>query len=204
MQIFITGTDTDVGKTLISSWLCLHTGYAYFKPIQSGSIEGRDSDIVHQLTGTQIYQETFLYQAPLSPHISAKLEGKHVDISRITLPPSANLIIEGAGGVLVPLHENIFMIDLIKRLSIPTLIVARSALGTINHTLLTLESLRVRQIPVLGVIMNGSGHQESAEAISRYGATPILATFPLLKEVTSSALQGILLTPVLHQLLKGA
>jgi dethiobiotin synthetase len=203
MHIFITGTDTNVGKTLVSSWLCLHTGYAYFKPIQSGSIEGCDSNTVHQLSGAPVYQETFSYQAPLSPHISAQLEGKEIDISRIKIPSFPNLLIEGAGGVLVPLHEEIFMIDLIKQLAIPVIIVARSALGTINHTLLTLESLRARQIPILGVIMNGISHPESADAISHYGNTPILATLPFLKKVTSEALQAIPLTPLLQQLCKG-
>jgi dethiobiotin synthetase len=202
MHIFITGTDTNVGKTLVSSWLCLHTAYRYFKPIQSGSIEGYDSHTVHQLSGAFIYPEKFAYSAPLSPHLSAQREGKAIDITQISLPTCPDLFIEGAGGVLVPLHEETLVIDLIKQLAIPVIVVARSALGTINHTLLTLESLRTRHIPILGVIINGKSQPDSAQAISHYGNIPILATLPFFTHLTLEALQAIPLPPALQQLCK--
>ncbi|GFQ99996.1 ATP-dependent dethiobiotin synthetase BioD [Trichonephila clavata] len=141
MQIFVTGTDTDVGKTTISSWLCLHTGYSYFKPIQTGSTLGTDSHQMSNLTNANVYKENFVYKRPLSPHLAASLENDSINIDRINLPKTHNLIIEGAGGVLVPINKTTLMVDLIKKLAISTILVARSTLGTINHTLLSLEAL---------------------------------------------------------------
>lgn len=191
MQLFITGTDTNVGKTIVCSWLCLHSAYDYFKPIQSGTIEGKDREIISALTSAKIHKETYTYQAPLSPHVGAELEGDPIDVDRIHLPNTPNLIIEGAGGVLVPLNSDYLLIDLIQKLQVPTVVVSRSTLGTINHTLLTLEALRRRDIPVLGVIMNGLNHPESAQAIAEYGKVSILATLPFLSEVTTNALEEI-------------
>lgn len=203
MHIFVTGTDTNVGKTLVCSWLCLHTGYHYFKPIQSGSVEGTDSKTVSALSTTRIYLETYKHQAPLSPHIAAKLEGEEIDLNEIKFPETPNLIIEGAGGVLVPLNSDQLMIDLIQTLQVPTIIVSRSTLGTINHTLLTLAALRERHIPVLGIIMNGEHHPESAQAIADYGKTSILATLPFLPEINKATLKSIVLPSSLKQLLIG-
>ena len=99
MKIFITGTDTNVGKTLISSWIALHTGFSYFKPIQTGTRDGSDSLEVQKLSDTKIYPESYAYKEPLSPHLAANLENDMIDIEKIVLPPSRNLIIEVAGGV---------------------------------------------------------------------------------------------------------
>ena len=201
MQLFITGTDTNVGKTIVCSWLCLHSAYDYLKPIQSGSIEGKDSEIISALTSAKIHKEIYSYQAPLSPHVGTELEGETIDIDRIHLPDAPNLIIEGAGGVLVPLNSKYLLIDLIQKLQVPTLVVSRSTLGTINHTLLTLEALRQRDIPILGVIMNGLNHPESAQAIVEYGNVSILATLPFLSEVTIEALKEIELPTQLKAIL---
>ncbi|MDX5462589.1 MAG: dethiobiotin synthase [Wolbachia endosymbiont of Tetragnatha montana] len=183
MQIFVTGTDTDVGKTIISSWLCLHTGYSYFKPIQTGSILGTDSHQVSNLTNANVYKESFVYKEPLSPHLVSSLKNESIDINEINLPKAHNLIIEGAGGVLVPINKTMLMVNLIKKLAIPTILVARSTLGTINHTLLSLEALRARNIPILGVILNGLPSQDNLEAIEFYGRVQVLASVPKLQQV---------------------
>lgn len=201
MQIFITGTDTDVGKTTISSWLCLHTGYSYFKPIQTGSILGTDSHQISNLTNANVYKENFVYKRPLSPHLAASLENDSINIDRISLPKTHNLIIEGAGGVLVPINKTILMVDLIKKLATPTILVARSTLGTINHTLLSLEALRARNIPILGVILNGPHNQDNLEAIEFYGRVQVLASVPKLQQVDREHLTQIPLSNRLKTIL---
>lgn len=197
MQIFVTGTDTDVGKTTISSWLCLHTGYSYFKPIQTGSILGTDSHQISNLTNASVYKENFAYKRPLSPHLAASLENDSINIDRISLPKTHNLIIEGAGGVLVPINQTTLMVDLIKKLAIPTILVARSTLGTINHTLLSLEALRARNIPILGVILNGLLSQDNLEAIEFYGRVQVLASVPKLQQVDR---EHLMQTPLSNRL----
>ena len=200
MRIFITGTDTNIGKTIISSWLCLHTGYGYFKPIQTGASEGTDSQIVAGLSDTQIYQESYLYKDLSSPHLAASLENQEIDIAKINFPKVRDLIIEGAGGLLVPINKDYLMIDLIKDFSTPVIIIARSGLGTINHTLLSLEALKIRNITTLGVIMNGEINQSNADAIEFYGKTKILAKFPFMDHINKNNLKKIPLSQNLQKI----
>jgi len=200
MRIFITGTDTNIGKTIISSWLCLHTGYGYFKPIQTGASEGTDSQIVAGLSDTQIYQESYLYKDLSSPHLAASLENQEIDIAKINIPKVRNLIIEGAGGLLVPINKDYLMIDLIKDFSTPVIIIARSGLGTINHTLLSLEALKTRNITTLGVIMNGEISQSNADAIEFYGKTKILAYFTFMDHINKNNLKKIPLSQNLQKI----
>ncbi|MGL9732873.1 MAG: dethiobiotin synthase [Wolbachia sp.] len=202
MQIFVTGTDTDVGKTTISSWICLHTGYLYFKPIQTGSILGTDSHQISSLTNVNVYKENFVYKRLLSPHLAASLENDSINIDRIILPKTYNLIIEGAGGVLVPINKTTLMVDLIKKLAIPIILVAKSTLGTINHTLLSLEALRARNIPILGVILNGLLNQDNLEAIEFYGRIQVLASVPKLQQVDKEHLMQIPLSDLLKAVLE--
>lgn len=202
MKIFITGTDTNVGKTLISSWIALHTGFPYFKPIQTGTRDGSDSFEVQKLSDTKIYPESYAYKEPLSPHLAAKLENDMIDIEKIVLPPSRNLIVEGAGGALVPINDTYLMIDLIKKLDVQVIVVARTTLGTINHTLLSLEALRSRNIPVLGVIMNGEKNLQNSKAIEFYGRTSVLAEFPKLGSVDTNTLKSLALPQKLKQILE--
>jgi dethiobiotin synthetase len=202
MQVFISGTDTNVGKTLISSWIALHTGFSYFKPIQTGVIEGTDTEVVQGLSLVTTYPETYRYQAPLSPHLAAARENELIQIDKIQLPQKESLIVEGAGGLLVPINDRYLMIDLIKRLNIPVILVARTSLGTINHTLLSLEILRSRQIPILGVIMNGEQNSENSAAISAYGDTCILAEFPRLAQVNQDSLRTINFPDCLRKILQ--
>lgn len=200
-MIFISGTDTNVGKTLVSSWLCLHLGYAYFKPIQTGLIEGRDSDVVQALSAATIYPEAYCYQAPVSPHLAAELEARPIDMTSIKLPANSRLIVEGAGGVLVPLCQNRLMVDLMKHLHLPVILVASTRVGTINHTLLSLEALRARKVQVLGVVMTGDESRANQAAIERYGDVPVLAVLPWLSTVNQSTLWDIPLTQSLSDIL---
>lgn len=204
MRIFVTGTDTNVGKTVISSWLCLHTGYAYFKPIQTGSITGIDSNIIKNLTiNNIIYKENFIYKTPVSPHLAAILERKNININKINFIKYNNVVIEGAGGVLVPINKNFFMVDLIKRSKANVILVAKSVLGSINHTLLTLEALRARNISILGVIVNlASDHsyKDYIKTIEFYGGVKILACIPKLKHISKNNLLKIEFTKQLQQI----
>lgn len=180
-RIFVTGTDTNVGKTFVSAVLLKLTGGSYWKPIQSGSIEGTDREFVQRVTvmsDEHFEKEVYCLREPLSPHAAAALENVTINLESIKIPQStkqAPLIIEGAGGVLVPINDTALMIDLMAQFNAPTIVVARSTLGTINHTLLTLQALHSRQIPVLGVVMNGPPNDGNRKAIEHYGQVPVLA-----------------------------
>ena len=197
MQIFVTGTDTNVGKTVVCSWLCLQAGYDYFKPIQSGASEGRDSVLVSEYADAYVYPEAYCYQAAVSPHLAAAAEHEIIDCRSIQLPASNRLIIEGAGGVFVPINNNTLMVDLIKQFDVPVLLVAASRLGMINHTLLSLEALRTRDINVLGVIVSGDVNHASNHAIETYGNVRVLAQLPHLPALNKHALSQVPLGPSL-------
>jgi dethiobiotin synthetase len=157
---------------------------------------------VQKLSHTKIYTESYAYKEPLSPHLAAQLEKDRIDIEKIVLPEVRHLIIEGAGGVLVPINDKYLMVDLIKKLGTPVILVARTALGTINHTLLSLEALRSRNISVLGVIMNGEKNLLNSEAIAVNGCIPVLAEFPKLETVNANTLKSIVLPQKLKKILK--
>ncbi|AHX11529.1 dethiobiotin synthase [Neorickettsia helminthoeca str. Oregon] len=204
MSVFITGTDTNIGKTIISAWICTHLRYAYFKPIQTGT--DTDSDFISKVTSVPIYESTFYFPEPIAPHIAAKNTNKVIDISKISMPDNKKVLVEGAGGVLVPLHgSGIKIIDLIQSLELPAIVVASDTLGTINHTLLTLEALRARKIKVLGVIMNSTSKNKglgyNAGAINHYGSVEILMNFPYLESITEESLSKIPVTKSLEQVL---
>ncbi|MDF3047461.1 MAG: bioD [Candidatus Midichloriaceae bacterium] len=204
MKIFIAGTDTDIGKTLVSSWLCIHTGYDYFKPIQTGSRYGTDSQTILELTNSKVHKESYLYKEPLSPHLAAKLEDLEIDLNTIKLPETENLIVEGAGGLLVPINKQSLMIDLIQKLSIPIILVASSRLGTINHTLLSLEAIRNRGLATLGVIVSGEKNQDNCDAIEFYGKVPVLAQLPFMSKISKEVLQEVPMSNNLRELYEHA
>ncbi|MBY0429867.1 MAG: dethiobiotin synthase, partial [Rhodospirillales bacterium] len=159
--VFVTGTDTGIGKTLVSAWLVRHWRADYWKPVQTGTVEGRDLDVIRRqgVPGDgrrpTLFPSAYEFSAPLSPHAAAALEGAEIVLDRLTAPASELLVVEGAGGALVPLNGQFLMVDLMVRLGLPVLVVARSGLGTINHTLLTLEALRARHLRIAGVVMSG-------------------------------------------------
>ena len=200
MQVFITGTDTEVGKTLVSSWICLHANYDYFKPIQTGSAGIIDSSIVKSLSNCKIYPESYVYKFPASPHIASALENDVIDINMINLPKSDNLIVEGVGGLMVPINKELLMIDLIKILKLPVILVINPKLGAINHSLLGLEALKIRNINMLGVIFSGKVYDGSYD-IAAFGNTKILAELPHLNQVTKQSLAEIPLSKDLEYIL---
>ncbi|GAU08995.1 dethiobiotin synthase [Desulfoplanes formicivorans] len=194
----ITGTDTDIGKTVVAALLTKGLGASYFKPIQSGTDQGSDTDTVRHLTGLpqdHFIPPVYTFKAPLSPHLAAEQEQVHIDLSRITLPSQAgppasrsHLVVEGAGGLMVPLNDRELMIDLIGQLALPVILVAANRLGTINQTLLSLQALALRSIPVIGVILNLGRDDNNARAIAHFGKVPILAQIPRLDPLSPSAL----------------
>ena len=175
-RLFVTGTDTGVGKSYVAALLAVGLEAAYWKPVQSGA--DADADWVRGVTGLpaeRILPETYRLRAPLSPHEAARREGVQIEMSRFALPVQKRLIVEGAGGVMVPLDDRHLMVDLMVDLGLPVLVVARSELGTINHTLLTLDQLRRRGCPLLGVVVNGPPNPANCQAIAHYGEVPVLA-----------------------------
>ncbi|WP_135078218.1 dethiobiotin synthase [Terasakiella sp. SH-1] len=189
---FVTGTDTDVGKTVISALLTQQLGAFYWKPVQSGTIEAEDRKTVQRLADIpdeKILPCAYELREPLSPHEAARLDNVEIDIERIIKPKvTGHLVIEGAGGVFVPLNNNYMMIDLIKRMECEAIVVARSGLGTINHTLLTLNALRSNDIPVKGVILNGALNQRNKIAIEQFGNVDILGEIPYVENMDFSTM----------------
>lgn len=178
---FVTGTDTDVGKTMTCAVLMAGLDAAYWKPIQTGLAGGTDTGWIQMVTGLpgeRFFPEKWRLNPPLSPHAAAENERERIDLSDFQLPftgETTHLIVEGAGGVMVPLNERHFMIDLIRHLDLPVILVARSTLGTINHTLLSLCQLRQQDLEVLGVIMNGPKNVSNRQAIEHFGNVRVLA-----------------------------
>lgn len=187
MNYFVTAIGTDSGKTLISAILCEALNADYWKPIQAGL--PRDADTVKSLITTQelkIHNEAYLLKTPASPHASAAIDGVTINLKNIQVPhTNRDLIIEGAGGCLVPLNDKEFVVDLITHLNIPVILVANLYLGSINHTLLTIEALRNRNISIKGIIFNGESNTESERIILLHSKLKCLANVkkePLLNE----------------------
>ena len=190
--VFVTGTDTGVGKTLVSAVLCRAWGADYFKPLQTGlAEEAGDTPTVTGLAGLtpdRVHPPVYALQAPLSPHAAAELEGVSLDATSLRLPQTERpLVVEGAGGVLVPVAADCLMIDLIARFGLSAVVVARSTLGTINHTLLTLEALRRRGCAVAGVVMNGPRSPGNVAAVETFGRVRVLFEVHPLSAVTTAS-----------------
>ena len=187
--IFITGTDTDVGKTVVSLGLCLTQPAHYWKPIQAGY--PTDNAFVSRfISKKNIHPSTYTLKHPLSPNQAGKKENKSITIANITMPKTpAHLIIEGAGGVFVPLNDKENMIDLMKALKAPVIIVARSGLGTLNHTFLSLFALRAKKVPIIGVIMVGPFHKDNKRDIEQQGKVSVLLELPWLKTLSAQTLK---------------
>jgi dethiobiotin synthetase len=193
-RFFITGTDTGVGKTVVSALLCAALDAIYWKPIQTGTREGTDRKTVMQLAQlprTRTVPEAYRFAPPVSPHLAARRAGVRIELRKIRMPliaPRENLIVEGAGGALVPINDKQLMTDLMRHLKLPVVLVARTALGTINHTLLSLAALRAARLPVRGVVMVGKPYPENRKAIERYGDIRVVGTLPWLKKLDRSLL----------------
>jgi dethiobiotin synthase len=199
--LFITGTDTDVGKTAIAAaimhrYRCV-TRLRYWKPIQTGIEQDDDTATVRRLAAcseTEILADGVRLQHPVSPHLAAEWSGSQIDIAKLAdLANTSDVedlgwIVEGAGGALVPINESVMMIDWMVHLSLPVIVVARATLGTINHTLLTLEALRTRKLHVAGVIMSGQ-NRDNREAIEKFGDVHVLGEMPRFPQLDTASLQ---------------
>ena len=158
-KFIICGTDTDIGKTLISSFFVKGLNSFYWKPVQSGIESQTDSQTVEKLAHVskeKIIKEAYVFTKPLSPHWAAEIDQKTIDFDKLRLPKvKGSLIVETAGGLMVPITRNILQIDQIKKWNLPVILVCKSSLGTLNHTLLSIEALKQRNIEILGLVVNG-------------------------------------------------
>ncbi|MFA6083080.1 dethiobiotin synthase [Mucilaginibacter sp.] len=185
--LFVTGIGTGIGKTLISAILVEKIKADYWKPVQAGELDNSDTIKVRQLVsnGTSVFhRETYCLTQPYSPHKSAALDGITIDEQSIVLPQTNNkLIIEGAGGLMVPLNDKFLMIDLIKQLGAEVILVSQNYLGSINHTLLSIEALKQRGIHIKGVIFNGDANSSTEDYILSYTQIPLLGKVPVLDAI---------------------
>lgn len=177
-KIFVSGIGTDVGKTVVSAILTHALQADYWKPVQTGSEYDNDTDRVKKLVAnahTIFHKEAYTFKASMAPNAAAKAENSYIDFEKIILPETDNtLIIEGAGGLLVPLNENKFVIDLIKKFDAEVVLVVQNYLGSINHTLLSIEALKSRGIKILGIIISGIQNVLSEEIIFQQSGLKLL------------------------------
>lgn len=183
----ITGTHTGIGKTVASSLLVAALDARYWKPVQSGLEEETDSEFVLRVSGCNsddIYPERFRLKFPASPHFSSELENITISMDDFHLPDfgGRNWIVEGAGGVMVPLNRKVLQIDWFKKAGLPVIIVASTQLGTINHTLLTVESLKSRQIPIHSIILNGPENKDNRLTIEQFSGISVSGWIPVMNQ----------------------
>lgn len=190
MRFVVTGTDTNIGKTVFSAGLCGLLGLRYWKPVQAGLEGATDSEMVAELGGVETLPEAYRLKLPASPHQAAAAEDVAIDPDALN-PPKGPLVIEGAGGLMVPLTRKALFIDVFARWRIPLILCARTRLGTINHTLLSVEAIRTRGIPLLGVAFIGEANEESERIITEIGKVKRLGRLPVIEPLTPGRLAGV-------------
>ena len=190
---FLTGIGTDVGKTVVSSILCELLHATYWKPIQSGDLQNSDSKKIQQwLNNTvEIIPEAYLFSEALSPHVASKIDGVSINPAMLNLPKTAgNLIVEGAGGWLVPINDaGITFADLAEQWNLPVILVSRHYLGSINHTLLTIESIKARNMTIHGIIYVGEPLPDTCEIIEKITGVKTLFSVPLFDKVDTDTIK---------------
>jgi dethiobiotin synthetase len=199
--IVVTGTDTDVGKTVFAAGLVAALDGFYWKPVQAGLEGETDADIVQRLSGLpagRILPEVYRLTTAASPHLAAERDGIKIDIEGLANAPLPNIgrvvVIEGAGGLLVPLTRSYLQIELFARWAAPVVLVASTRLGTINHTLLSLEVLRRRQVPLLGVAFVGGENADSERTITEMGGVRHLGRLPIIDPLDAGTLRSAFAT----------
>lgn len=204
MTLFVAGTDTGVGKTVVSALLVARFGelraLGYWKPVATGAADERDRATVEALVpGVVAPAEAYLFADPVSPHLAARREGVPIELGRIaaryaelrSVWPERDWVVEGAGGLLVPLDDNgTLQVELVRQMAVPLLLVARSTLGTINHTLLTLEAARRRSLEIAGVVLSGPPNADNREAIERFGDVAVVAELPRVEPLNLGSIQA--------------
>lgn len=191
--IFVSGIGTEVGKTVVSAILVEALQADYWKPVQSGDLDYTDTDKVREWTGfgVRTHPENYRLRTPASPHASAAIDGVAIRLESFQLPATDNfLVAEGAGGLMVPLNGRHLIIDLIEHLALPVVLVSRHYLGSINHTLLSVEALQRRGIPVAALIFNGAPHASTEQAIEQFGGIPGLLNVPDLSAIDREQVAG--------------
>ena len=194
---FVTGTDTGCGKTVVSSCLVKALDADYWKPIQTGTIDGSiDKLIVQRLTGLEedrFHPSSYSFRQPLSPLEAASREKRKIIIEKIKIPQSDRpIIIEGAGGILVPITRKKFMVDLIARLHLSVVLVCKTSLGTINHTLLSVEALRKRHINLVGIVFSGKINKWVTRAIAEMTKVNIIGKVPIIKPLSRHGVESFI------------
>lgn len=194
VRIVVTGTDTGIGKTVFSAALAGALDAFYWKPVQAGLDEETDHDTVMRLSGLseqRMLPEVYRLRTPASPHLAARIDGVVIDPQKLALPDTDRpLVIEGAGGLMVPLTETLTYIDVMAQWGAPVVLCARTTLGTINHSLLSVEALRVRKIPLLGVAFIGEENAESERIICKMGEARRLGRLPHLASLSGETLRA--------------
>ncbi len=191
---FVTGTDTGVGKTVLSALLVAALDAVYWKPVQTGVIEGTDRESVRlwaEIPEERLLPERFRFDPPVSPHLAAREAGVRIALDAFEFPAAPvgrPWIVEGAGGVMVPLNERDLMLDLMRHVGFPVVVAARTALGTINHTVLTLAALRQANLKICGVVMIGKENLENRRAIEHYGNIRVIGHIPVFEHIDRTAL----------------
>ena len=195
MRLVVTGTDTGIGKTVLAAALTGHLKARYWKPIQAGLEGESDSEVVARLSGLgagAVLPEAYRLTTACSPHQAAAIDGVTIEPARLALPDAAGpLVIEGAGGVLVPLGPGFLMADLLALWGLPVVLAARTSLGTINHSLLSLEALRARGVVVAGIAFIGDANAESERVICAEGGVKRLGRLPWIDPPGARALTEV-------------
>ncbi|KQN01700.1 MULTISPECIES: dethiobiotin synthase [Sphingomonas] len=191
MTIVVTGTDTDIGKTVFAAGLTAALGARYWKPVQAGLADGSDAASVVTLgvPADHVLPEAYRLTTPCSPHLAAEIDRVTIDPDRLALPEvDGPLVVEGAGGVMVPVTRDLIFADLFARWAKPVVLVARTGLGTINHSLLSIEALRSRGVPILGIAFVGDAVEDSEATIATLGKVRRLGRLPRLDPLNAATL----------------
>lgn len=187
MSFVVTGIGTDVGKTVASAIIAQRLQCVYWKPVQSGDLDKLDSDKVAALTsGVQIHPEAIKLTQPMSPHAAAEIDGVKISLDDFKIPfIDESIVIEGAGGILVPLNdEGLCYIDVFEKWGIPVIVVSKHYLGSINHTLMTLEILQYRGVPIHGILFNGEENKSTEQIILKSSGVKMLGRIPIVSDLS--------------------
>jgi dethiobiotin synthetase len=192
-SVFVTGTDTNIGKTMLSALLVAALDGVYWKPIQTGAREGTDRQTVIKLAEIpeeRTLPECYCFDPPVSPHLASEASGVRIDLERIRPPGDVGspVIAEGAGGILVPINDSQLMLDVARHIGFPIVIASRTALGTINHTLLTVRALLCAKLPIKGVVMIGDRNRDNERSVEHFASVPIVGRIPWLDKINREAL----------------
>ena len=194
LRIIVSGTDTGIGKTVFAAGLTHLLDGVYFKPVQAGLEGETDTEVVQRLSGLpalRMLPEIWRLTTPASPHLAAERDGVTIDPQALILPAlDRPLIVEGAGGLMVPLTRDVLYIDVFATWRAPVVLCARTALGTLNHTLLSLVALERRHIPILGIVLIGDAHADNERTLKEMGRVPVLGRLPFLSPLTPQTLSA--------------